>query len=31
MGALTAKFLTQVEAAGFYVTLSRDALDRAQQ
>lgn len=27
MGALTAKFFTQVEAAGFYATLLRDALD----
>jgi trans-aconitate methyltransferase len=27
MGALTAKFFTRVEAAGFYATLLRDALD----
>jgi trans-aconitate 2-methyltransferase len=27
MGALTAKFFTHVEAAGFYATLLRDALD----
>jgi len=27
MGALTAKFFTQVEAAGFYATLLREALD----